>query len=249
MPRTYATLDPQTGQVPNGQLPPASQGSPPGHPDLTEHVALGLAQTHSHPFAADVHTHAHNHDGVYEVIHSHPYAATAHNHDAAYATAGHTHAGGSGPSMVKLTAPQVAAVTAFANITGFTRALVVGEYCYWKALLVYRANATTTGIRLGVNGPAAPAVLAYRVSSSRANAAASAAGAVDNEATFVAQTYDAPAADSGVAAANTDYIATIEGVIQNGPNAGTLAMRFASEVAVANGITLRPGSHVMFWSI
>lgn len=211
--------------------------------DLASHTALGLAAEHAHPYepSGTVATHAGAGD-------PHPGYLTAAEGDAAYSAVGHSHAGG-GPTIVKLTSPAVSAVTAFANIPGFVRALAAGEYVHFRAVLIYRTNATTTGIRLGVNGPAAPAVLAYRTSTSRTNAAQSAAGATDNETTFVSQTYDAPAADSGVAAAATDYIATIEGVIQNGPNAGNLAMRFASEVAVANGVTLRPGSFVAFTAL
>jgi len=210
-----------------------------GADQLTLHTGLGLAASHSHPYAATSHMHV---DGDLP-------AGLARDAEvaAAYSPLGHTHAGG--PTFAKLTAPQVSAITAFADITGFSRAIAAGEYVHFRAVLVYRANATTTGIRLAVNGPSSPTVLAYRTSTSRTNAAQSAAGATDNETTYVAQTYDQPAADSGVAAAATDYLATIEGVIQNGGNAGTLAMRFASEVAIANGITLRPGSFVAFTTL
>jgi hypothetical protein len=204
--------------------------------------------------------------GKADTGHTHAvYAAASHSHvdadlpagltrDAeaalAYAPLGHTHpGGGGGPTIVRLTNPAVAAVTAFADIPGFVRALLANEAVHFRAVLVYRANATTTGVRLGVNGPASPAVLAYRTTTARTNALQSAAGATDNETSFMSQAYDAPAADSGVAAANTDYLASIEGIIVNGANAGNLAMRFASEVAVANGITLRPGSFVAFTTL
>jgi microcystin-dependent protein len=65
------------------------------HPDLATHTGLGLAATHSHPYASD--THDHDSD----------YAASAHNHDGSYSAAGHSHAAPSGLAPTGGTTGQV----------------------------------------------------------------------------------------------------------------------------------------------
>lgn len=105
MTRSYATIDPATGQVPTTQLPPSQGGE---HPDLAAHVTLGLAGTHAHPYEATgtVATHALTPHGE-----AHPDLAThtglglaadhAHPYEASGAVA--THAGLSDPHPGYLT--------------------------------------------------------------------------------------------------------------------------------------------------
>ncbi len=133
-----------------------------------------------------------------------------------------------------VTADVVNATTSFADILDLTTPVKSGKTYLIEAMLVHANNATTTGSRFGFNGPAMTYVIASTIDTVTPSVTASAhsAGAVTAlETAITAQTTGATANRS----------ALINGSIT--PSAdGTFAMRCASEVAVAAGLTVRRGS-------
>lgn len=148
-------------------------------------------------------------------------------------TVGATGPAGTGFSAVtKLAADVSSSVTALGDVAGLTAAVAANTAYSFRAIVAFSTAATTTGIKLAVNGPLTPALISYTVT------IPSSATAVTINAVAA---YDAGGASAAVAVANTNYTAVIEGVIVTGTAAGTLAVRFASEVA-ASAVTVRRGS-------
>lgn len=137
--------------------------------------------------------------------------------------------------IAKLAADLSSSLVAMGDVTGLSVALAAGTVYSFRAIVAFSTAATTTGIKLGVSGPATPAVISYTVTTP-----ITATGVVIN----AASAYDGGAASTGVAAANTSYTATIEGVIVTGVAGGNLVVRFATEVA-ASAVTVRRGSSLV----
>lgn len=133
------------------------------------------------------------------------------------------------------------ATTSFADITGLTCPLLSGVHYNFLAHLFHINNATTTGSQFAVNIGAAPTnLLVSTVDTVTASVTASAhsAGSVT-------------ARDTAVTAQTTGSIAVVTAIISGWiqPSAdGTFAMRCASEVAVAAGITVKAGSWLEVWT-
>lgn len=105
-------------------------------------------------------------------------------------------------------------------------------------VLIFTTAAATTGLELGVNGPASPTELGITVriqSSSTANQQ----GVV----TAYDTTVDALAATAGV-----NNFAVIEMSIRNGTNAGTIIPRFRTEIA-ASEVAIKSGSFGQIWEV
>ena len=226
------------------------------HPDLATHTALGLAATahnhdgayaptHAHPYSSDTH----DHTGVYEPTHAHPYAATSHAHldadipagvardsevAAAYSPLGHTHAGGSGPTILKKTADQIINGTAYQDITDLTFPVSADTDYGFQFYIAFRST-TATGFGFSVNGPAG--VVDYVV---RYQTVANSSGL----ATYLDRHdvgYNAMAALTATVAAGVDLYAKIEGRVKVGGSGGTLAARARSESA-NNDLVVQKGS-------
>lgn len=132
----------------------------------------------------------------------------------------------------------VNATTSFADITGLTCPMISGRKYAFEAFLFHQTNATTTAAYFGVNIGAAPTSLivagANQITSSVTAAGYGAVAAVTARDTAILT------AGTTGPGANT-FMANIFGSIQ--PSAdGTFAMRLASEVAVASGLTVKAGS-------
>jgi hypothetical protein len=129
----------------------------------------------------------------------------------------------------------VNATTSFADVTGLTYPLLSGRKYAVMAYLFHANNASTTGSRFGYNIGAAPTVAQFAeiatVTPSATAAAMSEGSATARDTAIVAQT----TGDTGV------RLSVFAGYIQ--PSAdGTFAVRCASEVAVAAGLTVKVGS-------
>lgn len=135
------------------------------------------------------------------------------------------------------------ATTSFADITGLTYPVKSGKRYAFEAHLVHQTNATTTGSRFGVNGPATPTLLAAsQISGETPGIAAS------NIAIGVATAYDTALSASTTGPGATNTLAIVSGLIQ--PSAdGTFALRCASEVAVAGGLVIKAGSWMLLREI
>lgn len=145
---------------------------------------------------------------------------------------------GPSSSFAKLTADLAAStVTALADTTGLSFAVVSGTYYRFRALVIFRSAALTTGLKLGLSIPAVTVFAAHVVIPVAADGVAA---AFHGELTVS----DDSVIGSGVAAINTDYLAVIEGVILPSAN-GIVQVRHASEVA-ASGVTVRRASMIVY---
>lgn len=139
--------------------------------------------------------------------------------------------------MLRVTADVVNATVAFIDITDLTVALLSGHKYSFEAHLYHQTNATTTGAQFGVNIGAAPTLL--NVAAIQQITSVVTGGAWGSGNMVTARDTAAVAETTGPGAAN--MLAIVSGFII--PSAdGTFAMRCASEVAVAAGLTVKAGS-------
>jgi hypothetical protein len=99
----------------------------------------------------------------------------------------------------------------------------------------YSSAASGTGLGLAISGPATPDYLTYSVqifgvTSDGASASFIGAGTASDD---VVQ-------GPSVQQANLVYIARVNGILKNGPNAGQIKLRFKSEIA-ASAVTIKAG--------
>ena len=133
----------------------------------------------------------------------------------------------------------VNATTSFADITGLTCPVLSGKNYSFMAHLFHVNDASTTGSQFGVNGPTMTSNIFGTIDTVTPSVTASAhsAGVVATLNTAItAQTTGATA----------QRLAIISGWIKPSAN-GTFAMRCASEVAVAAGLTVKAGSWCRIW--
>lgn len=150
------------------------------------------------------------------------------------ATALHNHAGAA-PATVKLTADEVGKTDAILVNTGLSVAVANGSYYHFKFVVLYRSTSLSVGIRLALTFPAANAFGAEVLIGG-----SSTAGATVEPYPGAITTSGGVIASPQVRAADTDYVATIEGVIS--PSAsGTLMVQYAAETTGAT-VTMRQGS-------
>jgi len=134
---------------------------------------------------------------------------------------------------VKLTSDLVSTTSTQVDATGLSFAVTAGTYYKFRFVIVFRADATSTGIRLGLTAPAATVFTATTdVATGSDGTNGRAQGSITSSGDWILT--------GAVEAANTDYLAIIEGVILP-TTSGTVQVRFA---AGTNGtqITLRNGS-------
>lgn len=189
--------------------------------DLSNHA--GAADPHA-VYATD--TDLTNHAAAGD---PHPVYLTSAEGNAAYATTGHTHAG---LTTAKLAADVSSSVITMGDVTGLSLTLAANTAYGFEFIIGFSAAATTTGIKLAVNGPATPTYVSYTVETPL-TATSDTLNAVN--------AYDAGAVTTGVAVAATVYTARIHGVIRTAAAGGPLVARFASEVA-ASAVTVKAGS-------
>ncbi len=144
---------------------------------------------------------------------------------------------------LRVTADFINATTSFADITGLTYPVESGKFYNFEAHLYHIENAATTGAQFGINGPAMTAMTIQEIGvvipSLTASSMQSNLGAVTAVNT---------AAVAATASATTPGVvmAILSGYF-NPSAAGTFAVRGASEVAVAAGLTVKAGSWCRLW--
>jgi hypothetical protein len=143
-----------------------------------------------------------------------------------------------------VTSDVINATTSFADVTGLTQAIQSGKKYNFECHLYHIENAATTGAQFGYNIGAAPTVVRIQeisvvIPSLTASTMQSNAGDVTAR--------DTAAVVSGTSATTPGVVlAILSGYIQ--PSAdGTFAIRCASEVAVAAGLTVKAGSWLRIW--
>jgi hypothetical protein len=137
----------------------------------------------------------------------------------------------------------VNATTSFTDITGLTCPVAAGKQYNFEAHLFHIENASTTGARFGVNGPA--------LTSLRLHQLGGFAGSI-TAATMQANVADVTALDTAAVVATSSaatpqvILAILSGWVVFSA-AGTFAVRGQSEVAVAAGLTVKVGSWLQLW--
>jgi hypothetical protein len=137
------------------------------------------------------------------------------------------------PVKVVNTVDQTSTSTTVANSNTLSFTVAAATYYRFKFTVVFRTAAATTGLKLSVTHPGAT------VFSAKAEIPNGADGTGSDFSGWITSSGDVVTA-TGVQAANTDYIAVVEGVIL--PSAGGLVrLQFGSEIA-GSTVTLRNGS-------
>lgn len=131
----------------------------------------------------------------------------------------------------------VNATTSFANITGLTASVKSGKKYVFEAHLFSVNDATTTGSMFAIGGVAMTSIIAGAIST-----------VANSETDATVSTGTATAVDTAIVAQTTGSTAVVPTIISGSfvPSAdGTVAVKCASEVAVAAGITVKAGSWLL----
>lgn len=147
-------------------------------------------------------------------------------------------AGGNGPTYVVLTAARTNATTSYADITDLVIPVAANQRLDVECRFSYSANATTTGIGIGWTGPASPTRTGGLMTAGLTAATVGGTTSVGNDTGGV----------TTASVATTGNFAMFKGFWINGSNAGSIQMRFRSEVAVASAITIQPSSFCKYQS-
>jgi hypothetical protein len=158
------------------------------------------------------------------------------------AVGNHTHSGATGDTIVVKTADQAFTATSFGDDTALTFPVSLGVR-YWVSFwIIYQSALTTTGARFGVNGPAAPTLIALE---SKKQITVGGTASTDMFSTAILTAYDtALPASTAEPAALTNLHCRIEGVFQPSVG-GSLTLRVQSEVN-GSAITVKAGSLVRY---
>lgn len=144
----------------------------------------------------------------------------------------------SAPVNVILGSDQTTTSTSYADITGLSFSVAASTNYFFMAWLIYRSSDVNEGPGFSVNGPASPTLIKYYNFIPQ-----SAAGAV----TRSGRDYDIGAVATTTDVADSDVLAYVEGYLRNGSNAGTLALRFRTDVAAT--ITVKAGSVLTYQEV
>lgn len=177
----------------------------------------------------------HDHDGTPETkllaanTHETPSADTHHakNHGAVE----HTGIGG-GLSVVATSDTSESLGVGFVDATGLSFAVAADKTYHFEWYVLFTSAATTTGLFLSVNGPASPTAIAYEVKYPFASTTTSARNVTD---------YAGGSTATGSFSATASMFAQIAGIFVNGSNAGTLQVRFQTEIPTS-AVVIKAGS-------
>lgn len=140
----------------------------------------------------------------------------------------------SGSTFCRVTATRTTTGTVFADVTDASFSVAASTKYRFRFIVFFTGNATTTGARFGVTAPASPTSVRLG-SQQNSGTAAQDSGSVAATATIIV------AATSGPGA--TSNWALIEGVLQNGANAGTLQLQSAAEVVSPGTVIVATNSY------
>lgn len=139
-----------------------------------------------------------------------------------------------------VTADVINATLSFADVTGLTAALLSGKHYNFFANLYHVNNASTTGSRFGYNIGAAPT---SSIVGTIDTVTPSVTASVHSAGVITARDTAATAQTTG---STSQRLAILSGWVRPSAN-GIFAIRCASEVAVAAGVTVRAGSWCKIW--
>lgn len=142
--------------------------------------------------------------------------------------------GGESENIVRTTSDVTNSTTTFADVTGLTFAVAPNTDYIFEAWLIFQSNTAACGIKFAVNGPASPTAVVIQTHIPTTLTALTHGAAI---------AYNSGTASASVAVINTSYLGRVTGIIRNGANSGTLAIRFAAEttgiVKIMTGSVLR----------
>lgn len=137
-------------------------------------------------------------------------------------------------SIARLAADVTNSTTTLANASGLAIAMDANATYGVAVRLLFQTAAANTGIRLTQTAPTGASVFAQWSTPTSLTA-----NTVSNQ-----RAVDAGTATNSIDTANATTMATAEILAINGPTAGNLQIRFASEVAASNAV-LKAGSHLV----
>lgn len=144
-------------------------------------------------------------------------------------------------AKLRVTADVVNATVSLADVTGLTQPVKSGKHYAFEAHLYHVTNATTTGAQFAINGPTMTAMRVSTISTVTGSATA---------AVLSAPVADITARDTVISVQTTGAANVVLTILSGwiNPSAdGTFAVRCASEVAVASGLTVKQGSWCRIW--
>lgn len=130
-------------------------------------------------------------------------------------------------SSKEVLSDQVITGTTVVVITELACEVNPGARAHFLFYILFQQSLLTDSIRLDLNFPTSPVSIVYNIT-----------------VPGIATTSNAPAIGTALTAANTSYLAKIEGYLANGPNAGLLQPKCAS-TGVASSITVKANSCAM----
>ena len=146
------------------------------------------------------------------------------------------------PHRKKKTGDQSSTSTTNANVTDLSYSVAASTDYNFSCDVIFNTAITTTGIGLAFTTPASPTLISYT-----AEIPAAGDGVNGNLQGWGTASDDA-VIGTGVQTASTNYIGRIWGTLRNGTNAGTLQLRFRTEIASSN-VTIKAGSNCEMWQI
>jgi hypothetical protein len=138
-------------------------------------------------------------------------------------------------TFARVSADRTNTTTTFADVTNLTFSIAASTNYAFTCEVSYTTAVTTTALQLSINGPASPTAMRYTVVTQTT------ATAIHSASQSAYDTVTNPATGGGA----TALPVRITGVLENGANAGTLAIRFRSEIA-ASVVTVQRGSFCTF---
>lgn len=123
-----------------------------------------------------------------------------------------------------------------ADISDLTVSIAANEVIHFHAYLINSSSATFIGVQFSINGPSSPTQVTALIRNWQ--------GANNQTLTNINayETYTSEANSAGT----TRQVTEIVGVVINGSNAGTFALRVRSEVD-GNDVTVYRGSYMNYW--
>lgn len=147
--------------------------------------------------------------------------------------------------VTKKTGDQTIATTTLTDCTDMSFTVAANTDYFFEFILIHQAAATTTGLKMALAVTTATTnYIVYR-SESQALNATTAAGAVDNVQLIQFQASGGTHTLTDHAAANTNYMSVVKGVISVSGTGGTLKLQFAGDAAA--NITAKKGSYALLW--
>jgi hypothetical protein len=125
--------------------------------------------------------------------------------------------------------------TSLADVTGLSFSIEANKNYLVQFFIIFQTAATTTGAFFSINGPASPTLVHALVETPQGSIG------TDMYRTQPVIAYNDGATATAIDTANTNRLARITAIIQNGSTAGTLIARFATEVS-GSAVTVKAGS-------